>query len=186
MKVKLYDAGLASVLLIFLAAMLPTFALAPVARDYLTPKEEERVKEAQILDKRIEVFIKAAERRMLVLTADRSAATTKQLQKDLEKWGELPAGTRVELIMDIANILDAAVTNIDDVALRDETNRLLPLALRKLAEAATRIQAQLTPMREQTQDAMERRAIEKVMENVQEILLAANKLPPPPPSPEKN
>jgi hypothetical protein len=178
MKVKLYNAGLAFAFLLFLAASFPTFALAPVARDYLTPQEEERVKEAQILDKRIEVFIKAAERRLLVLT-DRSAATSKQVQKDLEKWGELPKGTRVELIMDIANIFDAAVTNIDDVALRDENNRLLPKALRKLAEAATRFQAQLTPMHSQTQDVMERNAIEKVMENVQEILAAANKLPPP-------
>lgn len=178
MKAKLDNAGLVFALLILLAAPLPTFALAPVARDYLTPKEEERVKEAQILDKRIEVFIKAAERRLIALT-DRSAAATKQAQKDLEKWGELPTGTRVELIMDIANILDAAVTNIDDLALRDENNRLLPIALRKLAEAATRFQAQLAPMREQTQDVTERHAIEKVMENVQEILGAANKLPPP-------
>ncbi len=179
MKVKVYTAGLAFTLLLFLAAMLPTFALAPAARDYLTPKEEERVKEAQILDKRIEVFIKAAERRLLALTNRSAATTSKQAQKELESWGELPTGTRVELIMDIANIFDAAVTNIDDVALRDENNRLLPKALRKLAEAATHFQSQLTPMHAQTQDVTERRAIEKVMENVQEILAAANKLPPP-------
>lgn len=178
MKVKLCNAGRAFALLLFLAAILPTFALAPAARDYLTPKEEERVKEAQILDKRIEVFIKAAERRLLVLT-DRNAATSKQVQKELEKWGDLPTGTRVELIMDIANIFDASITNIDDVAMRDENNRLLPKALRRLAEAATHFQAQLAPMHAQTQDAMERAAIEKVMENVEEILAAANKLPPP-------
>lgn len=179
MKSKFYNAaGPAAALLFFLAALLPAFAHTPAARDYLTPKEEERVKEAQILDKRIEVFIKAAERRLLVLT-DHNAATTKQVQKDLEKWGELPAGTRVELIMDIANIFDAAITNIDDVALRDETNRLLPKALRRLAEAATRFQTQLTPLAQQTQDRAERDAIEKVVESVQEIVAAANKLPPP-------
>jgi hypothetical protein len=178
MKVKYYKAGQACALLIIMAVASPVSAGSWAARDYLTPKEEERVKEAQILDKRIEVFIKAAERRLLALT-DRNAAATKQAQKDLEKWGELPTGTRVELIMDIANIFDAAVTNIDDVALRDESNRLLPKALRKLAEAATRFEAQLAPMREQTQDANERSAIEKVSETVQEILAAANKLPPP-------
>jgi hypothetical protein len=176
MKPEFRKAALA--LLVLLVAALPNVALVTAARDYLTPKEEERVKEAQILDKRIEVFIKAAERRLLVLT-DRNAAASKQVQKELEKWGELPAGSRVELIMDIANIFDAAVTNIDDVALRDESNRLLPKALRRLAEAATRFQAQLAPMREQTQDDRERSAIEKVLENVQEILAAANKLPPP-------
>ena len=178
MKPRLKGAGLASLILIALSSMLPIRALKPTARDYLTPKEEERVKEAQILDKRIEVFIKAAGRRLLVLV-DGGAASSKQVQKDLEKWGELPKGTRTELIMDVANILEAAITNIDDVALRDEKNGLLPKALRKLADAATGFQAQLVSLREQTQEAQERSAIERVLEHVQEILSAANKLPAP-------
>ncbi len=178
MKGNFYYAGLALALLICFSGVQHVLALTPLARDYLTAKEEERVKEAQILDKRIEVFVKAAERRLLVLT-DRNAATSKQVQKDSEMWGELPQGTRVELIMDIANILDAAITNIDDVAVRDENNRLLPKALSKLAEAATRFQAQLTPLGQQTQDGAERDAVGQVMGNVQEILDAANKLPPP-------
>ena len=182
MKGKLYKAGLASALLLLvLCGNSPARALnLPAARDYLTPQEEERVKEAQILDKRIEVFIKVAERRLLILTAG-NAAASKQLQKDLEKWGELPKGTRAELIMDIANVLDAAITNIDDVAMRDENNGLLPKALRKLADAATRFQAQLTAIGQQTQDRTELSAIEQVMEYVQEILSAANKLSSPPP-----
>lgn len=158
--------------LIVLSGTLPLMALSPAARDYLTPQEVERVKEAQVLDKRIEVFVKAAERRMLVLTDPSS----KQVQKDLEKWGELPKGTRVELIMDIANILDAAIVNIDDVAARDEKNPLLSKALRKLADAATRFQTQFTAMRDQFREDAERRAVEQVMENVQEILGAASKL----------
>ncbi|MDT4896338.1 MAG: hypothetical protein QOH25_1415 [Acidobacteriota bacterium] len=178
MKGKLFNAGLVPVLLVILSGVLPVLALSPATRDYLTPKEEEQVKEAQVLDKRIEVFIKAAERRLLLLT-DRNATSSKQVQKDLEKWGELPTGTRAELIMDIANILDAAITNIDDVAVRDEHNGLLPKALRKLADAATRFQAQLTSMREQFQEGPERSALEQVMENAQEILEAANKLSAP-------
>jgi transcriptional regulator of heat shock response len=172
MKVRHYQAGLAVVFLIVLGGTLHLMALNPAARDYLTPQEEERVKEAQVLDKRIEVFIKAAERRLLVLTDPSS----KQVQKDLEKWGELPKGTRVELIMDIANILDAAITNIDDVAARDEKNPLLSKALRKLADAAARLQTQFTAMRDQFREVDERRAVEQVMENVQEILGAAKKL----------
>jgi hypothetical protein len=172
MKVRYYQAGLALVFLIVLSGTLPLTARNSVGRDYLTPQEEERVKEAQVLDKRIEVFVKAAERRLLVLTDPSS----KQVQKDLEKWGELPKGTRVELIMDIANILDAAIVNIDDVAARDEKNPLLSKALRKLADAATRFQTQLTAMRDQFREAEERRAVEQVMENVQEILGAAGKL----------
>jgi hypothetical protein len=177
MKGRFYQTGLAFVLLIVLSGMQHAMALDPASRDYLTPQEEERVKEAQILDKRIEVFIKVAERRLLALTDP--GASSKQVQKDLEKWGEIPKGTRVELIMDLSNILDAAITNIDDVALRDEHNRLLPKALSKLAEAAARFRAQLTAMREQFSERQERAALEQVMENVQQILEAASKLPPP-------
>jgi hypothetical protein len=179
MKSKLSGALVTFALLIATSGSLPVFSLHRAARDYLTVKEVERVKEAQVLDKRIEVFIKAAERRLLVLAGQSAAATTKQVQKDAEKWGELPQGTRAELIMDIANILDAAITNIDDVALRDENNRLLPKALRKLADAAARFQAQLAPLHEQARESDERRAIEQVADRVQEILEAAQKLPPP-------
>lgn len=177
MKRNFYRASQIFLLLLLCSGATSTLALNPPKRDYLTPKEEDQVKEAQIIDKRIEVFIKAAERRLLVLT-DASATATKQVQKDLEKWGELPQGTRAELFMDIANILDAAITNIDDVAVRDERNPLISKALRKLASASTRFQSQLAPMREQAKDALERHAIDQVMENVQEILGAAGKLPP--------
>jgi acyl-CoA reductase-like NAD-dependent aldehyde dehydrogenase len=177
MKSKFYRASLTCLLLFLFSGATSTLALPFAKRDYLTPKEEDQVKEAQIIDKRIEVFIKVAERRLLALT-DSSATASKQVQKDLEKWGELPKGTRAELFMDVANILDAAITNIDDVAVRDERNPLISKALRKLASASTRFQSQLTPMREQAKDDLERHAIDQVMENVQEILGAANKLPP--------
>jgi hypothetical protein len=153
----------------------------PLTRDYLTPQEVELVKEAQILDKRIEVFIKAAERRLQVLTGV-VAVPTKQEKKDAERWGDLPQGTRAELITDISGILDAAITNIDDVALRDEKNALVPKALRKLADSAAHFQAQLTPMLERSKESAERLALEQALQNVQEILEAAGKLPPPEPA----
>ena len=150
---------------------------AATKRDHLTEMEVEQVREAQILDKRIEVFIKAAERRLLVLT-DPSAAASKQVQKDMEKWGELPKGTRAELISDLALILDEAITNIDDVATRDAENHLLPKALRLLAAASTRFIAQLMPMRTQAKSETEREEVERALENAQSIVDAANKLPP--------
>ena len=150
------------------------------SRDYLTPQEIELVKDAQVLDQRIDVFIKAAERRFLVLSGQTlSAPTSKKDQKEAERWGELPKGTRAELIADIAGILDAAIENIDDVALRDDKNPLIPKSLRKLAAATTRFQAQLTSMQGQAKDSAERTAIEQALENAQEILEAAAKLPPP-------
>ena len=96
-------------------------AAAQQSRDHLTQQEVDLVKEAQVLDKRIEVFIKAAERRLMVINGS-AAGDAKQLKKDSERWGELPTGSRAELVTDIARILDEAITNIDDVSSRDERN----------------------------------------------------------------
>ncbi|MBD0325794.1 MAG: hypothetical protein ICV68_05150 [Pyrinomonadaceae bacterium] len=165
---------LAGISFIFACGLL---AHAATKRDHLTELEAEQVRAAQILDKRIEVFIKIAERRLLALS-DPNAATNKQVQKDVEKWGELPKGTRTELFHDLAKILDEAITNIDDVAARDANNRLLPKALRKLSAASTRFISQLTPMRTQAKDETEREALEQALENAQSIVEAANRLPP--------
>lgn len=155
-------------------------SLQPLSRDYLTPQEIELVKDAQVLDQRIDVFIKAAERRFLVLSGQTvSAPTSKKEQKEAERWGVLPTGTRAELITDIAGILDAAIENIDDVALRDDKNPLIPKSLRKLAAAATHFQSQLTAMQQQAKESAERTAIEQALENAQEILEAAAKLQSP-------
>lgn len=156
------------------------------AREHLTPEEIELIKDAQILDKRIDVFIKAADRRLLVLNsagAATDAAGAKQLKKDSETWGELPAGSRAELIGDIAKILDEAITNIDDVSLRDEHNPLIPKALRKLAAAASRIVEQLKPAEAQAKGDAELSSFDQLTENAESILQAATKLPPP--APEK-
>ena len=146
-------------------------------RDHLTPLEVDRVKEAQILDKRIEVFIRAAERRLIVINGT-AAANAKQLKKDAEKWGELPAGSRFELVDDIARILDEAITNIDDVSTRDERNPLIPKALRKLAASTTSIMQQVTPLKSEAKSEFEVSSLESLNEYAKAILDAANKLPP--------
>lgn len=169
---------IACLLMSMLAVLSPTLARNAAARDHLSPEEADQVREAQELDKRIEVFIKVAERRLLALT-DTNAAKSKQVQKDLEKWGELPKGTRAELLTDLAKVLEEATTNIDDVSTRDPKNSLVPKALRKLAEASKRFLAQLTNMREQTQSDAEREALTQATENAQAVIEAADKLPPP-------
>lgn len=153
-------------------------AQASQAREHLTPEEIDLVKDAQVLDKRIDVFIKAADRRMLALGA---ADTTnpKQQKKDSETWGELPTGSRAELIGDLAGIFDEAITNIDDVSTRDENNPLIPKALRKLAAAATRIVAQLKPAEAQAKNEGELSSFDQLTEYAESILQAVNKLPPP-------
>lgn len=145
-------------------------------REHLTPEEVDLVKEAQILDKRIDVFIKAADRRMIALSgADPNSA--KQAKKDSETWGALPSGSRAELIGDIAKIFDEAIINIEDVSSRDEKNPLIAKSLRKLAASATRIIEQLKPVETKAKDDAELNNFDQLTEYADSIVQAANKLP---------
>ncbi|HYE16430.1 MAG TPA: hypothetical protein VD968_18470 [Pyrinomonadaceae bacterium] len=139
-------------------------------RDHLTPEEIELIRDNQELDKRTEVFIKAAERRLLALTD--SAAAAKQLEKDTEKWGVVK-GTREQLLYDISKILDEAVVNIDDAHLHSPDSPLLRKSLFKLSEAAARFLPQLAPLRQSTQSEKERDILERAIESVEEIVEAA-------------
>jgi hypothetical protein len=162
---------------LFAGSNFPAQASTPQKRDHLTQQEVDLVKEAQILDKRIEVFIKAAERRLMVINGS-TAANAKQLKKDSEKWGELPTGSRADLISDIARILDEAITNIDDVSARDERNPLISKSLRKLAQSVNTIMAQLKPLSAEAKSEAEVASFELLNEDAQSILEAANKLGP--------
>ncbi len=160
-------------------ALLPSFAAVAasraVQREHLTPPEIEQVRNNQQLSKRTEVFIKAAERRVLALT-DR-AAMQQQAQKESEIWGDLAASTRPQLISDLAKILEEAVTNIDDTALKTQNTALLAKSLQKLAQAATRFLPQLAALRERAADEAERNQLELAIEAAEEIVAAATKHP---------
>jgi hypothetical protein len=166
----------------FLLTLVISLLLANTAlaqRDYLTPQEVDLVKEAQILDKRIDVFIRAAERRLIVINGSASsAANAKQLKKDSERWGELPTGSRAELVSDIARIVDAAIDNIDNVSMHDERSPLIGKSLRKLAASVNAIMAQLKPLSAQAKSDAEIASFEQLNEGVQSIMEAATKLPP--------
>jgi len=147
------------------------------SREHLTAQEIDLVKEAQILDKRIEIFIKAIDRRLMAMNGT-APANAKQLKKDAEKWGELPTGSRADLVSDIARIFDEAITNIDDVSARDERNPLIPKALRKLVQSVNNVQSQLAPLKGQAKTEAEIASFELLNEDAQSILEAAKKLPP--------
>src|SRR5688572_12436395 len=165
------------ILLTFCISLFVGFSVQAQSRDHLTQQEVDLVKEAQILDKRIDVFIKAAERRMMVIN-NSAAANAKQLKKDSERWGELPTGSRAELVSDIARIFDEAITNIDDVSARDERNPLIAKSLRKLAQAVNSIMTQLKPLATEAKSDAEVASFELLNEDAQSILEAANRLPP--------
>ena len=165
------------ILLTLFISLFVGFSAQAQSRDHLTQQEVDLVKEAQILDKRIDVFIKATERRMMVIN-NSAAANAKQLKKDSERWGELPTGSRAELVSDIARIFDEAITNIDDVSARDERNPLIGKSLRKLAQAVNSIMTQLKPLATEAKSDAEVASFELLNEDAQSILEAANRLPP--------
>ena len=148
------------------------------ARDHLTQEEVDLVRDEQRLDRRTELFVKAIERRLLLL-ADANAPSArrqKTIEDDAAKAGAL-AGTPAELIGDIARILDEAVTNIDDASDRNKQKEMLPKALRKLADASERTVKQLTTMRERA-DQPTRLALEQAIGNAQAVVdAAAERLP---------
>ncbi len=90
------------------------------SRDYLTDPEIELVRDANEIDKRIDVLVKAIDRRFLVINNDTTQA--KQISKDSDKWGELPTGTRLELLSDISKILQKGIDDIEDLVARKSMN----------------------------------------------------------------
>lgn len=157
-------------LAVLLFSSLPAHGAAAQKREHLTPEEIEFIRNAQKLDLRTAVFIKAAERR-LTLLAD---PASKEVGKDTEKWGELK-GTRRQLFDDVYRILDEAVLNIDDTAQRDPKSALLARSLSKLAAAARGFLPRLSPLRDAAQNPGEREALEEVIEKAEEIIDAAKR-----------
>lgn len=144
-------------------------------RDQLGETETELVREAQEINLRAEIYVKAIDRRFLVINKDASQA--KRVEKDSEKWGELPKGTRAELLLDIEKILQEAIDNIDNLAERDRKNELLPKAVRILAAASDRFLPQFKSQLDKTNTDIERGAILGAIDSCKQIIEAAANLP---------
>jgi hypothetical protein len=139
-------------------------------REHLTPEEIELIRDNQVLDDRTNVFIKAAERRMLAVTNPSESA--KNAAKEKEKWGELK-GTREQFFYDIGKILDEAVVNIDDSAEHNPDSPLLRKSLFMLSQAAGRILPELTRLRAGVESESEADQLDRAIETAQEINDAA-------------
>jgi hypothetical protein len=162
----LKSAALTALALLFL----PHAGARAQTRDHLTPEEVELVRENQELDKRTQVFVKAAERRMLAATNPEEFA--RQSAKEKEKWGEVK-GTRVELFYDVSKILEEAATNIDDAATHSPDSPLLRKSLYILSDAVGRMLPQLAKLREASQEQDEADQLDHALEAAQEIADAA-------------
>jgi hypothetical protein len=162
----LKSAALTALALLF---MLPAVARAQ-RRDHLTPEEVELIRDNQELDKRTQVFVKAAERRMLAVASPEEFA--RQSAKDKEKWGEVK-GTRTQLFYDVSKILEEASTNIDDSATHNPDSPLLRKSLFVLSDAVGRILPQLSKLREGVQEEAEADQLDQAIGTAQEIADAA-------------
>lgn len=156
--------------------LLLTLFVAPASaqrRDYLTDAEIELVRDAQQVDLRVEVLVRAIDRRFEILN---NKTPTK---KEAEKWGELPKGTRTELIADITKILQKAVDDIDDIAAREGgmNSKFFPKAIHKLAESAERFMPQLRVLLDQVKEEKERGSILNSINLCNQIIEAAKKIP---------
>ncbi|HEX3085133.1 MAG TPA: hypothetical protein VHP99_11455 [Pyrinomonadaceae bacterium] len=162
--------------LILFISFLFTMSISAQTRDHLTDAETDLIRYWQELDKRTEVFIKAADRRFAIINGA-AQPPMKKAMKDEPDWGEAPKGTRTQLLGDIAGILDEAITNIDNAATHNSKNPLVTRALRKLNNAANGYTQQLISLKTKTTDADEIAAIERVYDEAKEILDASGHLP---------
>lgn len=133
------------------------------SRDHLTEKEVDWVREVQAIDKRVEVFIKAADRRLLVLVNP----DFKQPKKEEEKWGPLPTGTKAELLEDYKRILEEAEEKLDDA--NDRKDSLVPKALSKFKEAARKHLDQLRSLEAKMTERRELKALSEAIEEAETV-----------------
>lgn len=163
--------------IIFAFAIFSISAIAQT-RDNLTSEEIEMIRDVQEIDGRMEIYIKAIDRRLMVLQ-NTSAARTKEIEKDSDKWGALPKGTKAELLSDIRKILDETIDKLDDVAERDAKNELIPYSLHLLADNVKRFMPELEKIKESTTDSREIGLINNALDSCEQILEAASKIPKP-------
>ena len=153
-------------------------------RDHLTDKETDVVRDTQEVDKRMEVFVKAIDRRLAVLsgsTVDPAKVNNKKPQKNVDgeilDWGDLPQGTHAQLFRDIELILDEAINNIDDIATREPDSKLMMRGVKVLGAACTRLMPQLKSFSEKTTNKEEKQSLLNAMEYAQSVLDSMGKVP---------
>lgn len=169
---------------------LSLFTTAAAQRDNFTPEEIELVRDAQEIDRRIEVLTQIIDRRFGALKID--VGGLKVSEKDSKKWGELAPSTRLELLLDIRRILQKAIDDIDSLAERPDSivieepekgkkpktyQDLFPKAVRSLASAAERYRPALKTELDREPGNAEKGSILATLDSCDQIISAVAKLP---------
>jgi hypothetical protein len=172
-----------------LAAAIVLFApgVSAQTRDYFTDEEIEMVRDAQFIDKRIDVLIHCIDRRFAVLKLAGAPAVP---EKEKDDWGPMPTGTHTQLLGDIKQILQKAIDDIDNLAERPDSAPLpldpkekpkkkpdlFPKAVRKLAAAAERYKPVLEKELEASKEKREQGILQDSIEMCDEIIASVAKL----------
>lgn len=147
------------------------------------------VRDAQEIDRRIDVLVYAADRRFGVLKIDVARPVVKKESSD---WGELPKGERLDLLFDIKLLLKKAIDDIDNLSERPDAAvlpdpdvknpktlaDLFPVAVRSLATAAARFKLGLQKELDAATDEKQRGVILDSIDSCNQIIEAVPKLPP--------
>lgn len=164
---------------------------AAAQRDYFTPGEIEIIRDAQQIDERIAVLVKAIDRRFEVMNVN--VSPPKEAKKKSGDWGPMPAGTKSELIRDIRRIMQKAIDDIDNLAERPNSavieegsrkkgetmSKLFPKAVRELAAAATRYRPALAAEIDRSTSPDDIAQMSATIEMCDEVIASLTKLPPP-------
>ncbi len=141
-------------------------------RDHLTKEEIELVRDVQDVDYRMELFVNAIERRLWVIKGRQhmTKEQTKRYEKDLDKWGELPKGSRFDLFSDVEKILNESIDKIEDVYDREPESALLPFAYYVIADYCEQLRPRLQSFAESTNDRGELGRLERAAGHCRNIL----------------
>lgn len=176
------------------AILLIPAASSAQSRDFLTAEEVEIIRDAQQIDDRMHVLIKAIERRFASLNVVTTVPIVGKEKKDDREWGKAPTGTRVELLFDIKRILQKAIDDIDNLAERPDSmvvnpddkpdkknpktfEALFPKAVRALAAACGRYQPVLKTELDRSTDNAEKGLIIASGELCTDVIASVAKLP---------
>lgn len=174
-KFKIQNSKLLLLPLIIIFLSLSVFAQK---RDNLTDKEDMQVREAQEIDWRMKTYVKIIDRRFLAIS-DANAVANKQVQKDIDDWGDLRTGSSIDLFWDIQKTLDEAIGKIDDAASFDMKNPLFGKAVHILADAGKKWLPQLKSALDKTSDEKEKGLILGAIEYCNQIIEASAKIEKP-------
>lgn len=155
--------------LMLMSLVLPVMAQQGRTRDHLTEQEVDLVRVNQEIDLRSEVFLKAADRRLLVLANPQAT----QKKKEEEVWGPLPKGSALELLQDYKRILEELEEKLDDALNRDSRSPVLEKAIKKAKDATAEHLPKLRALRNGLSDQKAQRALLEAIEEAELITKAS-------------